>query len=196
MLHSCEREVLQQGDAIGALVRARDAGKVHFIGYSGDNETAAYAMSIPELAVLETSVNICDQANIDISLPAAVANGAGVLAKRPLANAAWKAASLQRGIYRNYSEPYSARLALMHLDPSTLGFRGLHDEELQRIALRFTTSVPGVNCVLVGTTNPAHVETNLKVIEEGPLPENVYAAVRQAFSEAESKADTRWRGLT
>jgi aryl-alcohol dehydrogenase-like predicted oxidoreductase len=196
LLHSCDREVLQQGDALGALVRSRDAGKVRFIGYSGDNETAAHAMSIPDIAVLQTSVNICDQANIDLAIPAAVENNAGVLAKRPLANAAWKAPALQRGIYRSYSEPYSKRLSLMHLEPGSLGFNGLHDEELHRIALRFTLSVPGVDCALVGTTNPAHVETNLRVIAEGPLPEDVYAAVRKAFSKAEGEAKTKWQGLT
>ena len=196
LLHSCDQEVLRQGDAIGALVRAQEAGKVRFIGYSGDNETAAFAMSFPELTVLQTSINICDQMNIERAIPAAVERGAGVLVKRPLANAAWKAPALQRGVYQSYSEPYSKRLASMHLDPATLGFHGMRDEELQRIALRFTISVPGIHCALVGTTNPAHVDTNLKVIEEGPLPASTYAAVRQAFVTAQSKAGAEWHGLT
>jgi aryl-alcohol dehydrogenase-like predicted oxidoreductase len=45
--------------------------------------------------VLEISVNICDQANIDSVLPAAQRHNVGVLAKRPIANAAWREASEQ-----------------------------------------------------------------------------------------------------
>jgi aryl-alcohol dehydrogenase-like predicted oxidoreductase len=69
LLHSCGLEVLKKGEAIGALIKARDAGKVRFPGYSGDNEAAAYAATMPQIAVIETSINICDQANIDHVLP-------------------------------------------------------------------------------------------------------------------------------
>src|SRR5437870_5129339 len=65
LLHSCALKTLQKGEALGALVRAREAGKVRFVGYSGDNEAAAYAAELPEVAVIETSVNIADQLNID-----------------------------------------------------------------------------------------------------------------------------------
>jgi aryl-alcohol dehydrogenase-like predicted oxidoreductase len=43
LLHSCELDVLKQGDALDALIRAREAGKVRHVGYSGDNEAVAYA---------------------------------------------------------------------------------------------------------------------------------------------------------
>ena len=63
-----------------------------------------------EVAVIETSVSICDQANIDTVLPEARRNNVGVLAKRPIANAAWKDASEQRGVYVDYAKTYSDRL--------------------------------------------------------------------------------------
>ncbi|GAB4235309.1 MAG: aldo/keto reductase [Acidobacteriota bacterium] len=196
LLHSCDQSVLEQGDAVEALVKARDAGKTRFIGYSGDNEAAAFAAQIPEFSVLQTSVNICDQRNIDVALPKAVEHDLGVLAKRPLANAAWKAPGMQRGVYQSYSEPYSRRLAAMGIDPGLFGFNGLRNEEFPRLALRFTLTVPGVHCALIGTTNPANALRNLEIAEEGPLPVKTYEAIRRAFREAEKRSGTVWLGLT
>ena len=62
LLHSCSMETLQRGDALTALIRARDAGKIRHVGYSGDNQPAAYAAVLEDIAVIETSINICDQA--------------------------------------------------------------------------------------------------------------------------------------
>lgn len=69
LLHSCGLDVLKQGHAFDALVTARAAGKPRFIGYSGDNETAAAAAAMPRIDVIETSVNLCDQMNSPIPPP-------------------------------------------------------------------------------------------------------------------------------
>src|SRR5205814_7041389 len=61
LLHSCSLDKLQAGGVIEPLVKAREAGKIRFVGYSGDNEAAAYAAALPDVAVIETSVNITDQ---------------------------------------------------------------------------------------------------------------------------------------
>src|SRR5208282_5869656 len=71
LLHSCDLETLKKGDALGALVQARAAGKIRFAGYSGDNDAAAYAAAHPDVAVIETSINLVDQANLDLVLPVA-----------------------------------------------------------------------------------------------------------------------------
>jgi len=195
LLHSCSREILERGEVTAALVKAREAGKIRFIGYSGDNETAAYAVHLPEIAVLETSISICDQANIDTVLSSAVAKDVGVLAKRPMANAAWKSADNQRGFYRSYAEPYAKRLAAMSLDPAALGF--IDDEEggFARLALRFTLSVPGVHSALAGTTSPENARANLQSADEGPLAPETYESVRRAFEKARDASSSAWPGL-
>jgi len=196
LLHSCDLEVLKQGDALGALVDAREAGKVRFVGYSGDNEAAAYAAGLQDVAVIETSINICDQANLDVVLPVAREHDVGVIAKRPIANAAWKDLGDQPGFYKDYAEPYTRRLAQMEISPTQLGFDCNKKNLWPEIALRFTLSEPGVHCAIVGTTNPEHVAANLRAAAQGPLPDECVLKLRQAFRTAEERAEERWLGQT
>ena len=196
LLHSCPLSVLKKGDALAALVRARDQGKIRFVGYSGDNEAAAYAAGLPDVAVVQTSVNICDQSNIDSVLPRTREGGQGVMAKRPLANAAWKDLSAQRGIYQNYAKSYMARLQSMGFTLTDLGFEGDPARVWPGIALRFTLSQPGVHCAIAGTTSIDNARSNIRAAGEGPLADPVVRKIRRAFRSAQSGSGEVWPGLT
>jgi aryl-alcohol dehydrogenase-like predicted oxidoreductase len=192
LLHSCEVETLRRGAALGVLSVAREAGKVRFFGYSGDNEAAAYAVQFPDLTVLETSVNICDQANIDRVLLAAQQLDTGVIAKRPIANAAWKGPGDQPGMYADYARTYADRFARMNLRLTELGFSGDPQEDWPEVALRFTLAQPGVHTAIIGTTNPEHARANLAAAARGPLPDHVVSSLRAAFTSAEAEAGESW----
>ncbi len=194
LLHSCGMEVLQRGEAVGALMRARDAGKIRFAGYSGDNEEAAFAARLPEISVIETSVNICDQANLAAVVPIARERGLGVIAKRPIANAAWRPAEEFQGIYQDYAKPYCERFAAMNLGVGDLGFAS--EGDWPEIALRFTLSQPGVHVAIVGTTQPANARRNLEAAARGPLPQRALDALQSAFARAEAAGKQKWPGLT
>jgi aryl-alcohol dehydrogenase-like predicted oxidoreductase len=194
LLHSCDLKTLQQGDALGALVKAREQGKIKFAGYSGDNEAAAYAAALPDVAVIETSVSIADQRNIDVVLPVARKHDVGVLAKRPVANAAWKDVDQQQGLYKNYAKTYTDRLRQMRLDPAKLGFAGAADEAWPELAVRFTLGQPGVHCAIIGTTNPDNARKNIDYAEKGPLPNDVATKIREAFETADLEGT--WMGQT
>ena len=191
LLHSCDLKTLEKGEAVGALVKAREAGKIRFAGYSGDNEAATYAAKMPEIAVIETSVNIVDQRNIGGAIAAARAQNLAVLAKRPIANACWKDLESQPGMYKNYAATYTKRLAEMDIEPSDFGFKGPAD--WPEIALRFTLSQPGVCTAIVGTTSKANAQKNLEIAEKGDLPDETVAAIRAAFEAAD---DGTWTGQT
>ncbi|MFT5176294.1 MAG: aryl-alcohol dehydrogenase-like predicted oxidoreductase [Gammaproteobacteria bacterium] len=194
LLHSCDLDTLQKGEAVAALVEAREAGKILFAGYSGDGEAAVYAAGLDDVAVIETSINICDQANIDTVLPEAERQGVGVLAKRPIANAAWKALSEQRGMYADYARTYSQRLEKMNITPGDLGFEGDPARVWPEIALRFTLSQPGVTTAIVGTTKLPHVEGNIAIAAKGPLDVEVVRRLRDAFRSAEQADGKTWLG--
>ena len=194
LLHSCDLKTLQKGEALDALVRARDVGKVRFVGYSGDNDAAAYAAGVPDVAVVETSVSLADQVNIDLVLSKAVAHNVGVLAKRPIANAAWKDLDEQPGMYKSYARTYTERLAKLGLNPSELGVSGPPAEAWPELALRFTLSQPGVHCAIIGTTNPANAKANIAAAKKGPLPPEVVRKIRDAFRSADPQRS--WVGQT
>ncbi|MCA9108451.1 MAG: aldo/keto reductase [Planctomycetaceae bacterium] len=196
LLHSCDLETLETGDALGILVEAREAGKVRFVGYSGDNEAARYAATLDDVAVVETSISICDQANFDTVLPTTRKQDVGVVAKRPIANAAWKKSSEQPGFYKEYADTYSQRLRRMQITPSELGFQGEASECWPEIALRFTLSEPGVHAAIVGTTDPEHVAANLRAAEKGPLPDETAVKIRQSFQTAQERAGECWTAQT
>jgi aryl-alcohol dehydrogenase-like predicted oxidoreductase len=197
LLHSCSREVLEKGEALGALVQARDAGKVRHAGYSGDNDTAAYAAALTDVAVIETSVNLCDQANLDTVLPACQQHDVGVIAKRPIANAAWKQPEAQRGMYQNYASEYHRRFNLMGVTPHDLGYHGHPEIEWPEIALKFTLAHPGVHCAICGTTSPDNADHNVDVANKNPLREEVVARLRAAFAAArDADPDGDWSGRT
>ncbi|MFP4144721.1 MAG: aldo/keto reductase [Phycisphaeraceae bacterium] len=192
LLHSCPREVLEQGDAMAALVRARDAGKVRHVGYSGDGDAAAYAAALPETEVIQTSINIADQHNIDDVLPVCRERDLGVIAKRPLTNAAWREPERRPGFYREYGETYAQRLAAMDLRPHDFGFQGHAELEWPELALRFVLSLEGVHTAIAGTTSSVNARANLLAAQKGPLAEDAVRKIRQAFTDAEQQTGETW----
>jgi len=194
LLHSCSLATFERGEAIGALAKAREAGKIRFAGYSGDNEAVAVAAAHPEVAVVETSINITDQANIAGLLPVARQNNVGVIAKRPIANAAWKELSEQPGFYSDYAKTYHERFKAMGLSLEDLGVDD--GEDWASVALRFTLSQPGVHTAIIGTTNPDNARRNLEVSERGPLSDDALQKIAEAFARAEKESGENWEAQT
>src|SRR5579871_5311307 len=126
--HGCSAELMRQGDLIAVLLRARDAGKTRFLGYSGDNQNARYAIECGTFDTLQTSINITDQSVLETNLPLALQRNMGVIAKRPIANAAWRYPSRPAN---GYHVTYWERL-------QQLGYDFTAGADATSIALRFT----------------------------------------------------------
>ena len=52
--------------------------------------------------------------------------------------------------------------------------------------LRFTFSNPDLDTTIVGTINPAHLQTNLDILEQGPLPPDLYEEAKHRLAAAGS----------
>ncbi|MGH7390759.1 MAG: aldo/keto reductase [Candidatus Rokuibacteriota bacterium] len=181
-LHSCSEDVLRRGEAIGALEQARERGLARFIGYSGDGAAARYAVECGAFDTLQTSTSVADQEPIHLTLPLAVERDMGVIAKRPIANAAWLAS--RRPSRGAYEYEYWKRLR-------ALGYDFLERKDSVATALRFTLSLPGVHTAIVGTAKPGRFEDNAQALARGPLPPAAVAAVRARWAVV---ADRSWVG--
>ena len=180
-LHSCGEDTLRQGDVIAVLQEAREAGKTRFLGYSGDREAARYAVECGAFDTLQTSISIADQQPITLTLPLALEKGMGVIAKRPIANAAWTKDSLPED---DYSYPYFQRLG-------ALAYDFLRGPDAVSVALRFTLAQPGVATAIVGTQNPDRWVSNARLLDAGPLPPAQVEAIRARWAEV---AGEDWAG--
>ena len=185
-LHSCSESVLKKGDVITALQTARDRGYTRFIGYSGDSRAARFAVESGAFDTLQTSINIADQEAIELTVPLAREKEMGVIAKRPIANAAWKTGHKPSD---SYQHTYWDRLKKLRYE----FIEGRPLEHSISRALRFTLSVPGVHTAIVGTTKPERWQQNAKLLEGGALSQEEFKAIRERWDDV---APRTWVGQT
>ena len=164
LLHSCDRELLARGELVEALGRIKLGGKTRAIGYSGDGPALAWAAASGAFDVLECSVNLVDQEALSVL---AVHGGGGVLAKRAMANAAWRASpDVERtdvAVYRQRLDTLFGEIYRTegHIDGS----------DWDELAIRFSAHAGGVACALVGTQRAEHIVRAVTLAARGPLPQ-------------------------
>jgi hypothetical protein len=173
-LHSCGVDILERGEVIEALVAARQAGKTRFIGYSGDNEAAAWAIASGHFDTLQTSYNLVDQRARSLLFPAAEAKEMGIIVKRPIANGAW-------GAYKSpsaYARQYFNRAQAM----SRPGKLPEAPDSPILLALGFVMAHEAMDTAIVGTHNPGHMQMNLDWLENDlPISMKTVAELQRRF---------------
>jgi aryl-alcohol dehydrogenase-like predicted oxidoreductase len=185
-LHSCGVDVLEQGDVIDALIRAREAGKTRFASFSGDNEAAKWAIESGIFASLQTSYNLVDQhARTKGLFDMAQKAGMGVIIKRPVANGVW---------WRNespypYADEYFRRSQIMR---DAGPFEHEVDDNVLMVT-GFTLAEPAVTTIITGTHNPDHLKSNIDMVTTGlPISNEPVAELHRRFEDVEDD----WRQHT
>ena len=193
-LHSCSKEILERGEVIEALLEAQTAGKTRFIGYSGDNEAAIWAVNSGYFDTLQTSFSIPDQhARTNLFEPAH-ARKMGIITKRPIANGAWRSAinptaNLRYRPMRVYGDEYFRRAQLM----AGLGPISGEPEDRFLTAIGFVLAHSDVTTAIVGTQNPSHMQDNIERVKLGSsLSSTIVEELQRRFD----RLDDDWRQLT
>ena len=157
-IHTCPMEELEKGEVIEALEHARDAGKTRFIGHSGDNEEAMWAVESGRFDTLQTSYNLVEQhARTKGLLDAVEANGVGLIIKRPVANGVWGKDESKHSYGDEYFDRYRAMIEEGPIE-------GAPDAPFT-LAMGFVLARPEIDTIIVGTHNPDHVVSNVKLVE-------------------------------
>jgi aryl-alcohol dehydrogenase-like predicted oxidoreductase len=177
-LHSCDINVLKRGEVIEALHKSIEQGKVRVAAYSGENEELQFAVDSNSFGSVQTSINICDQIDLDGTIKQAKEKGMGVIAKRPIANAPWRFSERPIG---NYCEEYWHRWKTMNLP---------EQKNWLDTFLRFTVFANGADTAIVGTSNFKHLKSNIKIIEQGPLDSGLNNLIIESFR----SHNQNWRG--
>ncbi len=178
-IHSCDVDVLEKGEVFGALMEARDAGKTRFVGYSGDNEAAGWAIASGLFDTLQTSFNVVDQRARTRLFPYASEANVGVIVKRTIANGTWGGSTETVGTTVQFSKIYERVERMMSAGP----IPGAPEDRILT-ALGFTLAHPEIDVALVGTTNPEHLVDNIRLLEnELPISDEVVAELYRRFGE-------------
>ena len=96
---------------VEAMLRAKEAGKTRYLGYSGDNEAAQWAVASGAFDTLQTSFNLVDQHARAGLLASAKAKDMGIIIKRPIAMGMWGTGAPTHGNYTY--EAYVERVQAM-----------------------------------------------------------------------------------
>ena len=175
-LHSCDVDILECGEVIKVLQQAKQAGKTRFIGYSGDNDAALWAIESGLFDTLQTSFNLVDQnARLNLFGPAK-AREMGIICKRPIANGAWGAAQAPSDYAANYFERAQKMLSLGPIPGAP--------ENRILLALGFAFAHEDVDTFIVGTRNPKHLKANIDLVEtQLPIAQDVVNEIRHRFEQ-------------
>lgn len=179
-LHSCSLEVLQEGKVIQALLDAKQAGKTRYVGYSGDNEAALWAVKSGHFDTLQTSFNLVDQRARANLLPEAKARGLGIIAKRPIANMAWGTGGSAPSLYRRRAQ----EMAEMGPIPEA-------PDDAILLSLGFTLAHSEIDTAIVGTKSPDHIRVNVEMVEHAlPIAGKVVDELHRRY---DALADEWWQ---
>ena len=169
-LHSCETHLLEQGDVIKALQDCKLEGKIKYIGYSGDNEAAMWAVKSNLFDTLQTSYSIADQrARTKNILTEAKSRNLGIIAKRPIGNAALL------GFKNHYKGQTHDHFGSAYDEYFTRIMQMTENIEIElneidpiELSMAFTLYRKEINVIIIGSKNNHHVEQNLDYMGKKP----------------------------
>jgi aryl-alcohol dehydrogenase-like predicted oxidoreductase len=162
--HNPSVEVLESEGALEVLEEFRTAGKIRFIGHSGNLPTLQDVLDLDVFDAFQIPYSGFDRDH-EVIIGEAAERGAGTIIRSATARMgraldAWE--MIEHG-----------PLAELRGGADPLEFM-----------LRFVLSHPGVDTAIVGTINPQHLRENIAAASKGPLDPETYAEAKRRFPES------------
>ena len=164
-LHNATVGDVERGKLVDALREIKAAGKTRWIGASSVTPHLETLIDWDVFDVFQVPYSALERTH-EQALQKAHDAGAGTIVRGGVAKGE---PGVGRGAADRWQTWEAARL------DELLG----EGESRTHWMLRFTLSHPGVNTVIVGTLQPEHLQQNLRAVEAGPLPPDVYAEAKR-----------------
>jgi aryl-alcohol dehydrogenase-like predicted oxidoreductase len=163
---------------LSELLALRDEGKVRFLGVSGTLPQLDEQIAMGTFDVFQIPYSALQREHEAVIARAAAA-GAGTLIRGGVARGVPEDWAGGRGYYMVSTDVLRQRWDDARLDE-------LLEPGLDRIAflLRFTLAVEGLSTTIVGTADLEHLQRNLEVAAQGPLPADVVAEAKRRLDAA------------
>ncbi len=171
-LHSPPQWALDDGAALRGLQRAQAEGLVRHIGISADGEVAWRALELGSFATLQVSYSILQQEPGVKLIPAAAAQGMGIIVKQPVANGI--ADLPARPSHPDWASKWDIAQRLDWV-------RGKAGERRTDLALRWVLTNPLISTAIVGTTDPQHLAANVALATQPPLDDATYQHIEATY---------------
>jgi aryl-alcohol dehydrogenase-like predicted oxidoreductase len=168
---SPSKATLEEHGALDALLELKAAGKVRFIGMSGTLPHLREHIAMGVFDVFQIPYSAVEREH-EAAIAAAAASGAGIVIR---GGAAKGAPSEEKQAGLQWQRWQQARLQDLLGDMSAMEF-----------ILRFTFTNPDLDTTIVGTINPAHLEANVGILRQGPLPADLYDEAKRRLAAAGS----------
>ena len=168
---SPSKQTLEEHGALDALLELKAAGKVRFVGISATLPHLLDHIATGVFDVFQIPYSAVEREH-EAAIGAAANAGAGIVVRGGAAKGA-PSEGKQRGLQWE-------RWRQAQLDDLLAGMSPME------FILRFTFTNPDLDTTIVGTVNPAHLQTNLDALEHGPLPPDVYEEAKRRLAAAGS----------
>lgn len=164
-LHNPSVEQTKQGDLVAVLQEMKQQGKVRWIGCSATHPHLDTYIDSGVFDVFQIPYSALERQHEDAITRAGEA-GAGTIVRGGVARG-------EPGVGLGDGDRWAA-FEKAGLDE----LRGA-GESRTAFLLRFTLSHPQMDTTIVGTLIPKHLEENVRIAEQGPLPADIYAEAKR-----------------
>ena len=168
-LHGATVEDCEKGGMVEALQHMREQGKVRWIGHSTNLPDLPTFMEWDVFDVFQLPYSALDRDHEEWLTRCARA-GAGVIIRGGAALGEPGHGKGSAHEWRNFQE--AGLDELRQEDESRTGF-----------VVRFTLTHPHTDTNIVGTTNPVHLQENVRALQRGPLPWETYEEAKRLLAE-------------
>lgn len=162
-IHSAPIEVLERGETLQALLKAKQDGKVRHIGMTGSVEQCRRALEIGGYETVQVPYNLLNLRAETEVFPLAREHQAGVIIMRGLAGG-----KLTPKYHNLADESLKAKIASFE---KLLTHSGAPD--LSHLAIAYVVAAPEVSSVIVGTRKAIHLKKTITAAEHELSPDLV-----------------------